>query len=329
MKLVITITFIFLIIVSCSNETAFNTNNSSIKGDKLISLTSIEKAGFEHIRPDFFRMLVTGKKLYLLNSEDKMIARFNGDTPERVYKAGGQGPGEFLNPISLFMIDTNTIAVFDSMKNKILFFDLDLNLKSEKSILHAIRKISKIKGNILAFGDFGEKTFAHFDDEFKVIGYYGDRNRKIPFDRIPPGAMYMGYLLSDGKAADTNWLHCFSECKIDIVDIISKKVILSLTWNHPSPPTQQLINKRQFYSCYYTGKHGKYYVVQNSFQKKRNVSVLDLLIFDDNGKLVAKYDFNHKILHRGTTESDSKIYYFNENDDIIEFDIERLNFEEI
>jgi hypothetical protein len=316
--------FFILMFIQCSqkNDGKLMSSKSAFSNDKepgkiIIDVKSLEKIGFQYLNPNVFFLLTTKKYWYLLNRKDAMIARFVDGVPDKVYKHYGQGPAEFLNPYSLF-IDDDKIAVFDSMRYSILFFDKDLNFLEEKKISQSIRKISKISSLTLAFGDLGDYLYAILYNNYKIIETFKEKPKKTPFENLYIEALYMGHILADGTIADTSWLYIKDVCKINILNPIDKKIKITLEWKNQYPQTNTTINHRKnMYSNYYVGIYGNFYFVQNCFIAGFNKpESYDLIIFDKSGRLLKKKSSDRKILFSWNPYDDSTIYFIDDEGNI-------------
>jgi hypothetical protein len=296
------------------------------KFEIFITLSTLEKAGFEHFDAINFVILFMDDSSYILNKKDHSIVRFKGKTPLKVFKEEGQGPGGLIDPRSVFFYDPETLAIFDITKASVLLFDLDLNYKKEVRVNTDILKLQDTKNGFVAFGTFGEYLFAKLDSNFNVIETFVKAKKTTPFRNMYPQSLNMGYLLTENKIAHTSWLFTSKNCKADIFDINTQKNVASLNWEQSHSPTQKDIdNRTNMYSSNYIGKYGKYYVVHNSFFKNiRGHGIHELLIFYENGKLHSKHDFPFNIIQCYDASGDTRIYFMDENEDISFFDLSRL-----
>jgi len=324
----LSLVFLIISLLSFCSQDAEMKNNLDIgkKFKKFITLSTLEKAGFEHLDADSFVILSRAGSSYILNKKDHLIVKFMGNNPLKMYKEEGQGPGGMIDPRSMFSYDPETLSIFDITKASVLLFDLDLNYKREVRVNTDILKLKDIKDGFVAFGAFGDYLFARLDKNFKVIETFVKADKTMPFRNMFPQSLNMGYLLTGNKIAHTAWLFTSKNCKADILDLSTQKNIVSLKWEQSHSPTQKDIdNRTNMYSSNYIGKHGKYYVVHNSFFK--NISdqgTNELLIFQENGKLHSKHDFPFSIIRCYNSSGDTRIYFMDNDEDISFFDLNGL-----
>lgn len=321
-----TLIVIMVIGTNCSSQKEVSQPLTRLNEKLFMDADTLEKAGFNHLSSDAFNILVLGSRYYILNTQDNMIVKFNGKNPERLYNKSGQGPAELLNPFSIFDAGNNTIGIFDLDKIEIVFFDLDLNFIKEVRVNRSIRKILKSNGKWYAFGDFDDKIFAVMDENLNIIDRFGQRDRKSPFQKLYPAALYMGYLLPGGEVADTSWLYVHSTCTIDILDITTKKKLHTLQWDNPYPPNQNTINNgTMMYSSRYVGKHNDLYVVQNSFVKKiKDKEVYYLMVFDKTQKLLTTFTMENAVISSQDNTDPSKIYTLDDNGNMLYMDLKEM-----
>lgn len=326
MKKFLILTLISIFALHCTKSENPTPKKSLPAGKPYIGVDALEKAGIEHLDPRLFGMLNTDKFTYILNRKDNLIARFIGGKADRIYNHAGQGPGETLNAFNIFQLPGGQIAVYDTQKSVILFFDKELNLEKEVRVPVSIRKILFGKGKYYAFGDFDKNIFAVYDADFKKLETFGIRNRKAHLEIRFPATLYMGYLLIGGEVADTSWLHISSKCKVDIIEIENRKVKCTLEWDHPSPPNQKAINLGlNNYSSRYICKTGGIYVVQNAFSKKLKAeSRYDLLLFDDRGMMIAAFQNVPQVLRTVKSRDDKKLFFIDDECNISYLNVDDL-----
>jgi len=290
-------------------------------------MPALEKAGFEHMDAKHFSLLIDNDTLYILNKKDFLVVKFTSNKPGRAYKEKGQGPGSFLNPRSMFFSNKQEPAIFDTIKKSIVFFDLDLNYKREIRVNTNFNDVIALKKGFAASGDFGNFLFATLDSQFKIIDTFVNVTTTVPFANLPPAALNCGYLSMGDQVAHTAWLFTSKTCKVNIIDANSKKKTVGLEWEQRHSPTQKDIDSRSnMYSSFYVGKHGKFYVVSNLFNKSISApDVGDLLIFDSHGKLISRDDdFPYGIVKSFNTAGDSRVYFFDEERGLLFFDLSGL-----
>jgi hypothetical protein len=307
----------FCMLTSLYSSTAENKHQPFENQIQFLGFETLEKAGFEHFTPENFRLLITNEYAFVLNRKDNMVVRFKGEKPEKVYKAAGQGPAHFLKPTSMFLMDKETVGIFDGIKYTVLMFDRDLNYKKEIRVSPSIRTIAKVSSGYIAFGDFDQgHMFASLTEEFKTVRTFGNRERKASI-RVFPGSLYMGYLLNDGDVADTSWLHASPTCSVKIIEVASLRVKTVLEWKNPFPPTQKDFDElRNLYSSYYVEKHGQYYVVQNILAKAPKQRIPELKIFSVEGKTVGTYIVDFTIIPAISERDEERIYVMGDDENI-------------
>jgi hypothetical protein len=279
----------------------WNATNNQTEVDKdhrlFLKKDALIKAGFRQIESTKFYLVFKEKYCYCLNIMDRMVARYEGNKPDRVYHTYGQGVGEFLFPRTLLLPDPETIAVYDNGKSSVLYFDHSLNYKDEIKVDRSIEKLIILGNRKLGYGEFNHFAFAALGDNFEIIETFS----KIPecenINNIPYQLLYKGYFLNGHEVAFTHRIYFNPECNLDIIDLGTKKIKLSLNWKHPSPPkVKKIIDKSNYYS-YYVGKHDKFYVMQNVYSRLlKGKKVSDLLVFDENGKLTQKRTFQYILI---------------------------------
>jgi len=292
-----------------------------------ISSDELNRAGIDGV--DAFHLaLLVEKKVYLL-SDDEGIVRFSEDgKAEKRYHAKGQGPGEFQKPKSIFRYDSQTIAVFDLIKEKLFLFDNDLNFQKEISVRKQtktyFRKIMRSCRLTYAFGNFGNHYLSLLDNDFNVKTTFEKIPTVMPFKHMYSPLLYMAYLLNGGEIAATSWVYYSRDCMADIVDARNNNVKVSLHWENPAAPSQADVTARKnMYECRRIVKAGGWYVVETKFTKtlkNPNVSQLELIVFDEKGTLVARMKTQYGLIT--TNEEDgSRIYFVDDNDNICYWEV--------
>lgn len=321
---------VFLIIsfiASCSgDQSKAGKKKIVLKPRNFISLPVLEKAGIEHIAFAGLEIMFRGEVAYILCHKDNLLLSFKGDQPLRKYQAYGQGPGEFLRTVSLFLYDANTIGVFDNTKCGVLLFDLDLNFIREQKINTGIRKLyhSPQYDCFYAFGDFFDTIFVKLDRNFKEVEYFGEPNKVLPFKNYLPGLLNMGYLLDEGLVAHSEWMFSKKECEIKIINPRKKQIQLTLKWSQAHTPTQKDIDTfTNGYGSFNVEICGKYYMVYNTFNPTiRGKKIPDLLIFDEKGNVVYRdQKFAYDIISSCNKQGDPGFYVLDKDDNIVFMEI--------
>jgi len=295
----------------------------------LIPAETLEETGFEHFGEYAFDLAFKGDCLYLLNYNDYLIAKFDTRSmkPLRTFKsAEGQAPQEMLVPRSLFFVD-NKVAVFDIGKRNILFFNLELDYVEEIKIEKNFTKIYCNGQKLMAMLYYKDKDVIGFlDSRFEVVESFVQANKKIPFDRFYPMLLNMVYFLNGQEVAHGYYVFPYKRCEVAIYHIPSKKKLMTLSWDQPFSPTQKDVSARENnYISYYTGKHGRYYVVETStFKNLRSKEIFNLLVFDERGRLLLLQEFPYRFLNYTTDRDDPRVYFMDDNENISYMDIPGL-----
>lgn len=327
---IILIFVILLAFVACSTGNSASKENEitgSIenKFKQFLTVDILEESGFQHLNGNDFLVFSLKNDYFILNSKDHLLVKYNSQKkPLNSYQEKGQGPGGMVDPRSIFQYDTDSLAIFDITKARILLFDFDLNFLKERKVDTNIRKLQKSDEGFIAFGDFGKKIFGIFDKNLNLVETFLEPDRTLPFKGLYPTYLYTGYLLKE-NIVHTSWLYVKKECVADIFDVYSKKKIVSLKWKHPHPPTQKTITSRtNMYGSYHISKYGKFYITHNRFSKKwKSPSTGDLFIFKKNGKLHSKHPFDHNII-QSNSENDSRLFFFQDEEGIYYLDLNEL-----
>jgi len=336
LKKVICIAYCFMtaiLVVSCSETSAppiVPTKKAIIEhAVKFMTVEALEKVGYEHISGYNFRILFKNGSLYILNTKDFLLAKFNGDRLLRVFKTrDGQAPKEMITPFSLFRYNENTIAIFDEHKRSVFFFDSNLNLEREIRINSNYEKIARVGKNMVAtFSSLEDDMFALLDENLQVIRTAIKTNKTFPFKRVYKHHLNEGFFLDGNMVSHSYSMFLYKNCKVNIHDISTGKLVAVLNWEQPFSPTAQSINKRKnCYYLYHVGKYGPYYVVHTSYSKtligSRRHRVIR--IFNEKGDLRYKDNFGNIIITVSKESPDSKLYFMDDGDGISYIDIEEF-----
>lgn len=315
------VTILFLI-AFCSGNAAEKDIVAKLEDHLKIAITmpDLEKAGFQHFDASNFDLLSVGDNLYILNSKDRLIVKFVRGKPEKKFKSmKGQAPKEMVVPRSLFLFDQSTIAVYDVTRKYVLFFDLDVNYKGEGRIKSNFTGLANVSGQLLGFFNYKrEHVYAVLDINFNIVSGFVKAHQKAPFKNFYPQLLNMGYFLDDNFVAHTNRIYPNKQCKVDIYDVDSKKLSVSLEWEQPHSMTEQdftSISNLSFST--YVGRHDEYYVVQNGYSKEKSShSQYSILVFNSTGELQFKGDFPYLIMSHQKQNNDSRLYFIDENENI-------------
>jgi hypothetical protein len=315
LKIAVSVVSILLIILcSCgSKEKTLGKEDFEDKFKILLSESDLASAGFENLDPNKFGLLVKDPFLYVFNSDDKMIVKFQGKNPVKKYKASGPGPKEFLNIRSEFFDTPNTIAVFDMMKKSVLYFDLDLNFIKEIKLINQFFRLGKTDSGYIGLLIDVDYIFALLDKNFNTVESFIKPNRKAAFEKMYPFMLYKGYLVDERTVAHSERVFTKKDCIVDIYDLVQKKIIVTLKWQQRNTPTQKDINRRYLYNAGGVYKYDTCYIDQNWYSKGIDISKVkaDFLIFKTNGECVLnRFDPDYTLLY---SNDKSRIYlYFEE-----------------
>jgi len=297
----------------------------------MIPAGTLEETGFEHFGEYPFDLAFKGDSLYILNFRDQLIAKFDTRSmkPLKIFKAAyGQAPQEILTPRSLFLLNDNRVAVLDVRNLKILFFDPDLNYLEELKNKTDFDKIycNGQKPPIAMLDYTASDVIAFLDSRFEVKDSFIKANKKIPFDRFYPMLLNMIYFMNNNTAAHTYYIYPSKNCKIDIYDITSRKKTITLSWDQPFTPNQKDVYAvKNLYSCYYVGKHGRYYVVITHIIKNlQSHGTYNLLVFDEKGRLLLLQESPYRFINYTTDREDPRVYFMDDNENISYIDIPGL-----
>jgi hypothetical protein len=297
---------------------------------KFITIDTLESVGFEHINIHDFSMLFYKEYLYILNQGDFMVAKFKGNTPLKVYKAKkGQAPKEFIDPRHLVLYDPGTIGVYDVTKLSVLLFDLDLDYLREIRVKNYFLDLARTGQGLTArqFTIETENVFAFLDENLNIMETFLKANNKRPFKNFNLLQVNHGHFLDQRLAAYTYAKYPYKNCNIDIYDLETRKMLLTLKWDQSHSPTQADIDTgRNNYYSWYAGKHGRYFVLQNTFYKdlQDKDPIKEMLIFDEKGTLILRKNFPHMLLRFKKIQNDSVLYFLDENEDISLIDIKDI-----
>lgn len=294
--------------------------------NKFIPVSTLEVAGFEHIAAYDFDLLFGKGFLYVLNMRDNMIAQFEGAELRNVFKARqGQGPKDMLAPKSMFFYGDDKLAVHDYEKKKIVFFDLDLNYIEEVTVSKPFLTFANWGQGIIAELSSQEYVFGLVDDKFNITESFVKANTELPFERYFRHWLNEGHFINAWLIGHTHRLQPREDCKVDVYNLKNKKHVLSLEWSHLFPPAQKNIDTRKnLLFTVFIAKIGRFYVIQNSIMRTFSPdSDFELLVFDENGRLISRGDFPFKLLRiqRAVKETDMRLYVMDDDEDIAYFDL--------
>jgi hypothetical protein len=187
--------------------------------------------------------------------------------------------------------------------------------------------IEKTLDGFIAFKLNAGHLFARLDKNLKVVETFVPVKKKLPFKSLYPTILNAGYILDEHTVARASALLLNRECKVDISDIKSKKITVSLKWKNPHPLTTQK-DIDAWRNRYYLGMVRKYkncYAVHTGFVKKVTMhpkADLELLIFRENGELYVKVDDPpYTLIYANDQE---KIYFFDDDEGISVLDADDL-----
>ena len=119
-------------------------------------------------------------------------------------------------------------------------FDLDLNYLKEIRVKNFFLDLARTGQGLTArqFTMETEDVFAFLDENFNVVETFLKANKKRPFKKFIPGQVNHGYFLDQRHVAYTYAKYPYKECKIDIYDLDTRKMVLTLKWEQSHSPTQ-------------------------------------------------------------------------------------------
>ncbi len=305
--------------------------SADLEGQVFLSAENLEKAGFDTLRPNNFCLFIEDKHIYVAGGEDGNVARFTKQgKPEYNYKKKGEGPAHFFNGNAVFRQDDDTIAVFDAMKKRIFFFDNDLNFNAEHVVSGQLRGAITDEGVCYGHGSFGKtgNYLALLDENYQIKKTFAKIPPKSPHGGVFVFMSYRGYSILGKEIAASSWVHFKQEdCKIDVMDVESQKIKVSLKWIHPRPLTAKDVKRKtNMYGGYYFNKHGEFYVVQNTFDKTWKPPLntkFNLYIFNPRGKLLLLAKDTHMLLN-AYEKNMPYVYFFDEDGNIRYLDLKEF-----
>lgn len=286
----------------------------------------LKKAEFEHVESQFMSLLFDGEDVYVLGRLDHCLAKFSNGTFVKNHQSRWLGNGGLINASRIFWYDVDTIAVYDHEVCALILFDKDLKFLRHQYVLRQVADMLKSGSTIYGSGYFEGKNFALLDDKLEIRETF----REIPTNTRGPFFdfyHYGGFLFPDRTAGATTKLQFEPECVIDVIDVDSKKVLRSLSWLHPHPPTQhELDDRRNWYSSYLAARYGDYYVVQNVFQPDARdfdgEKVYDLLVFSAEGSLLGRFeDIGYQIVPSASDPRPLRIFFCDEQGNLRHWDL--------
>lgn len=301
---------------------------SGFLGNSTVFLEAAElkKAEFEHVEARYLHLLFAGEDVYVLGRLDHCLAKFSNGKFVKNHESQWLGNGGLINGSRIFWYDCRTIAVYDHEVCALILFDKELKFLRHQYVLRQVADMLKSGSSIYARGYFDKKNFAMLDDKLEIR----ERFREIPTNTRGPFFdfyHYGGFLFPDRTVGAVTKLLFEPECVIDIIDVDSKKVLRSLRWPHPHPPTQkELDGRRNWYSSYMAAKHGDYYVAQNVFQPNARdfdgEKVYDLLVFSAEGTLLGRFeDTGYQILPSAADPHPLRVFFVDEAGNLCYWDL--------
>jgi hypothetical protein len=296
---------------------------------KFMSIEVLEKSGFERISSDNFELLLEGETSYILNSKDYLIVKFKGNTPQRIFKTReGQAPGEMITPYSLFRYNESIIAIFDTLRKTVFFFDNDLNYVKEIKVYPEFDAMTREGKNIIAiYSSLEENMYAQLDENFRVVRTTVKSNKTFPFKRVYNFHLNLGFFLDNSLVSHSFSMFLYKKCKANIYNVNTGELVVTLNWEQPfSPTAKSIYNRMNCYFLYHLGKYGSYYVVHTTHSR----ALLDrrryyeFRIFDEEGVLRYKDDFSNRIMAVSKKTPDSKLYFMDDDEGISYIDIEEF-----
>jgi len=305
--------------VNAGNTKSSAATNPEITLKPLLSQKILQTAGINAQANDFVYMLVNGPDIYIACWDGNIVARFKGGKIDKIFKAGDKtGKEAILNARSMFLLNPTTLAIFDAGKPAISTFDLNLRFLNQFPITADYASMSSTIKGVTAFFLFPVKGFAAglLDSNFNPAENLFSSNKPVQFDKFYKPLLNKFYTLNNKLVAHT---YCFfpnKECKIDVYDVTDKKVTVSLTWQNPVTPEQKHFDETDnLYISQYVGKHGDYYVVQNLlFSTKK--PVIDLWIFNSQGKTVANKIIPFSMIRYWKNNDDPRVFVVDKNGNI-------------
>ncbi len=279
---------IVLLFCKCSSDGGMNSNygNFKIEKERLIDASEMEKAGFIASESAYLSVLKRDGNYFILGHKEKLVAKFNSEgRAESKYSFAGQGPGEFLNPASIFWSEQRGLGVFDIRKSTILWFTDNLDFVSESRVAASVRRITDYKGRLLAFGSFGNRYYGWLSDSFEVEDTFGKIPEKSPLRNVYRTFLYMGFFLNN-KVSCSSWGYYDEKCEIDLIQPVTGELLTKLCWDNPHLPSESDVELlRNLCFCSNIIDNKKYYIVSiQLLMGKKSDPVKNLLVFNKRGK---------------------------------------------
>jgi hypothetical protein len=328
---------IFLTLSFCSKSQNENRNNTAKTKEKkeknnsysqvILPVTEMETAGFEYISPSYLDIFRYKDNLYLLNTRDKVLAKFTGGKFQKSVKSEkGKQPWQMIAPKSLYIDGNGNIAVYDIERAVVLTYDRDLKAIEEKKVHRRYLEIFNDGPNQYAFLRYREHLFGRLDENLHVVDTFGQAFTDMPFEEYNRYLLNKVFFPGNNEAAHTHWNQPQKQCTLTLYDLESKKIKQTLSWQQQ----QSLIKKnfledRKLYFTIFAAVIGNYYVVQNSLIRDvASPRIYSLLIFTRSGEMVYNKKFPHRLLRMQSDTEKNHVYILDENANIAGIDIHRL-----
>lgn len=319
-KIIILLISVFFTICYSSLPGNAEYKRKNLEPKILLTSDQLEKCGFVRIDGSNFRLYQLEDGFILGNIKDNTIIRYKSPRDIRQYQQRGAGPGEFLYANRIFKYDCHTIGIHDFRKKSVLLFDLDLNYQKEFKVDTKIERISALKGEnrYIAFGFFKKKVFAILDRDFKIKETFFPAVTKSRLPRMYLSMLNSGHFLNENRFAFTRQYYTEKICTVDIYNVDTRKVILTLKWEHDRRNTEKdRLKLENLYISSQIMEYDGYYVILNYFTKKVKAPLVhDFIIFDKEGNIRYRdKNFPYDIIFITNTPK-SRLYLITEDEDL-------------
>lgn len=225
---------------------------------------------------------------FCLFQNEKIILKVSkhGKVLIKVQAKEGQGPGEMIAPMTI-SFHGGELVVFDTTKNRLLFFNNNLEYLKEVRVPLGVEKMcSTADGEWIAWLSGDAYNFSLFSDTLVKMKEFGDFTEHVPYTGVYPFMLKRGFL-SSHSAAITCWVFLKNECKAILYPLGKDNAPVEMKWKNPFIVKQSDVNDRtNIYECRWITKKGNKFIVFMCLQEKlKGNQQHEIIVFSEKGVL--------------------------------------------